>query len=75
MDVTGPLGNVKKYLGKLPAPGTYEIKEMHNCRAPELRSRLPDHTGKLNEKVRTVVDRTLVLVSTNTTVWPLVPTT
>jgi|LakMenE01Jun11ns_1017448.scaffolds.fasta_scaffold6110849_1 hypothetical protein len=43
MEQGGPLGNVKKFLEKLPAPGTYEAKNMHDNRAPSLRSRHPDH--------------------------------
>lgn len=43
MELGGPLGHVKKFLEKLPAPGMYEAKNMRDHRGPEIRSRLPDH--------------------------------
>lgn len=42
MELGGPLGHVKKFLEKLPAPGTYEAKNPRDYRAPSLRSRQPD---------------------------------
>jgi hypothetical protein len=44
MELGGPLGHVKKFLEKLPAPGAYEARNVNDHRAPELRSRLPDHS-------------------------------
>ena len=51
MDITGPLGTVKKFLQKLPGPGNYEARDVHDFRAPALRSRLPDHSTDMVTKV------------------------
>ena len=59
MELTGPLGNVKKYLQKLPGPGNYEGKDVHDWRGPALRSRLPDHSDDMRLNVLLRLDRTL----------------
>lgn len=65
MELGGPLGNVKKFLEKLPAPGTYEAKDMRDRRAPSLRSRLPDHS--LDKIIKVTIKRLRILVLALTT--------
>jgi hypothetical protein len=41
MELGGPLGNLK-LISKLPGPGNYNGEISRDCRAPSLKSRLPD---------------------------------
>ena len=66
MDLTGPLGNVRKYLQKLPGPGNYEAKDPNDWRGPALRSRLPDNSDSMRKNVLLRLDRTLGRAPTNT---------
>jgi len=74
MEQGGPLGDVK-YLQKFPSPDSYREKDVHDRRAPTMRSRHPDHDFERSIKVSFIQYRTLGLELISTKIWEVKVTT